>query len=97
MNAILGFAQLLEFETISRNERLEYIKLINLAGNSLLHLINNIIDLAKIEANQLKIVYEEFSLNKTITEVFTSFDKTKHTLDKGDIKSLWTFPSLLTP
>jgi signal transduction histidine kinase/CheY-like chemotaxis protein len=97
MNAILGFAQLLEFENISRSERLEYIKLINLAGNSLLHLINDIIDLAKIEANQLKIVSEEFSLNKAITEVFISFDKTKHTLDKGNIELVLDIPEFQNP
>jgi PAS domain S-box-containing protein len=97
MNAILGFAQLLEYESISQADRLEYIKLINLAGNSLLHLINDIIDLAKIEANQLKIVSEEFSLNNTITEVFASFDKTKHTLDKGNIELILDIPEFSNP
>lgn len=97
MNAILGFAQLLEFENITHGERLEYIKLINLAGNSLLHLINDIIDLAKIEANQLNIISEEFSLNKAMFEVFNSFDKTKHTLDKSSIELILDIPEFENP
>ena len=54
MNGILGFAQMLDNSNISENQRKKYIHQIQNSGKILLHLINDIIDLSKIEANELK-------------------------------------------
>lgn len=53
MNGILGFAQLLKNTNISETMRQKYIYHIQNSGKALLHLINDIIDLSKIEANEL--------------------------------------------
>ena len=54
MNGILGFAQMLRNSNISENQRKKYIHHIQNSGKILLHLINDIIDLSKVEANELK-------------------------------------------
>ncbi|GAB4283435.1 MAG: hypothetical protein Kow0068_08330 [Marinilabiliales bacterium] len=53
MNAIVGFANLLSKENISNEKKKLYIHQINKNSDSLLHLINEIIDLAKIESGQM--------------------------------------------
>ncbi len=55
MNAIIGFSELLNEPAISKNEILEYTRLINTNSTHLMDLIEDIIDVAKIEAGQLKI------------------------------------------
>ncbi len=70
MNAILGFTQLLEYEkdslTTSQNESVEEILK---AGNHLLTLINEILDLARIEAGKLTVSLEPVEVQPVIEEV----------------------------
>ena len=56
MNSIIGFSELLSAEHIEDNK--EFIEIINRNGNSLLKLIDDIIDIAKIESNQIKLQKE---------------------------------------
>jgi signal transduction histidine kinase len=53
MNAIVGFANLLKDENLSTEERDGYIEIVNSNSNSLLMLIDDILDISLIEANQL--------------------------------------------
>lgn len=53
MNAILGFSDLLIKTSLTEKKRTEYIEIINSSGNQLLSLINDIIDISKIESNQI--------------------------------------------
>lgn len=62
MNAILGFTELLEKPILELHERLKYTEIISKAGNQLLGIIDDLIDLAKIETGQLKIVYSRFDI-----------------------------------
>ncbi len=55
MNAILGFSDLLIKATLTEQKKLEYIEIINSSGIQLLSLINDIIDISKIESNQITI------------------------------------------
>ncbi len=52
LNAVIGFSELLKGGGLSPEEQLEYLDSINLAGNSLLQLINDVLDLSKLEAEQ---------------------------------------------
>jgi len=70
MNAVLGFAQMLELDsrnTLSTAQK-EYINIILQGGNHLLDLINEVLDLAKIEAGQLTLSMEEVSANEVIAD-----------------------------
>lgn len=68
MNAILGFAQLLAGEALTRGQR-DYVREINQAGSHLLDLINQVLDLAKIEAGQLRLENIPFNPRRTLDEV----------------------------
>gem|GEM_PF-803210 len=69
MNAILGFAQLLEDEKGLTPEHQDYVREINQAGNHLLGLINQVLDLAKIEAEKMTLENIEFDLLLILEEV----------------------------
>ena len=68
MNAILGFAQLLEGEALKPEQR-DFVKEINRAGVHLLELINQVLDLAKIEAGGMTLESIPFDPMKTVDEV----------------------------
>ncbi len=79
MNGILGFAQLLR-QTDDPDEQKEFLDIIDENGQHLLSLINDIIDLSKIETGMLKVDNSEFSVNELLREVYDFFgneDKVK--------------------
>lgn len=80
MNGILGFSQLL-LDTENQEELKEFVEVINKNGNHLLSLINDIIDISKIEAGMLTLTKSEFSLNKLMDEVFELFSRDEKVLD----------------
>jgi PAS domain S-box-containing protein len=68
MNAIIGMADLL-WESPLAPEQREYVRIFRRAGNNLLDLINDILDLSKIEAGGLEIAQIEFDLSDVIDRV----------------------------
>ena len=68
MNAIIGYAHLLE-QKITDPEQKEYIERINDASKHLLGIINDILDLSKIEAGKMILEERPFKLDKLIDEV----------------------------
>jgi signal transduction histidine kinase/CheY-like chemotaxis protein len=73
MNAIIGFSDLLEEENIEEDTKKEYIKLIQSNSLKLLNLIDDIIDIAKIEANQIQIRESEILLHQLLDELHKTF------------------------
>ncbi len=86
MNAILGFSELLSMADLSKEERDEFITLIQTNSNALLTLINDIIDIAKIEAGQLKIAKKEFSVNKLLDDIHKTYIEIKSNQGKQHIE-----------
>jgi len=80
MNGIIGMIQLMQYTELTDEQR-EYLDTINRATGSLLSLINDILDLSKIESGRIELKRVEFSLRKTINDVI----KTQNTfiLRKG--------------
>ncbi len=68
LNAVIGFSELLEKMT-DDSQQLDYLDSIKTAGNTLLTLINDILDLSKIEAGKLDINYEQFDLVVLLEEI----------------------------
>ncbi|OOZ41472.1 hypothetical protein BOW53_03615 [Solemya pervernicosa gill symbiont] len=68
MNAVLGFAQLLEYESTLTEEQQSHIHEIIIAGNHLLALINEVLDLAKVESGKLDMEFEPLQLFPLIKE-----------------------------
>lgn len=73
MNGILGFAEMLNDDQLGEGSRKKYVEIINNNGKMLMALIDDIIDFAKIEAGQIKVLNQEFSLNALLTQVHSSF------------------------
>jgi signal transduction histidine kinase/CheY-like chemotaxis protein len=72
MNGVIGMTHLL-LDTSPSPQQLEYIKTIDHSARSLLLIINDILDLSKIEANQLRIENLCFDLRTTFTETVNLF------------------------
>jgi PAS domain S-box-containing protein len=73
MNAILGFATLIRNRVLSEEKRRDYIDLINANCRQLLHIITDIIDISKIEADQISVFNKNFPLNKLMNELFLNY------------------------
>ncbi|MFA6930245.1 MAG: ATP-binding protein [Lentisphaeria bacterium] len=56
LNVVIGYSELLQQKKLSKKEQDEYLESIHYAGNALLQLINDILDLSKIDAGQMEIV-----------------------------------------
>ncbi|MGI0482242.1 ATP-binding protein [Geminocystis sp. CENA526] len=72
MNAILGFSNLLQ-DLISDNRAKSYLNCITSSGETLMALINDILDLSKIEAGKMPIQYEPVNLINLLQEVVNIF------------------------
>jgi PAS domain S-box-containing protein len=68
MNAILGFSELLRTQMAASRER-QYLDAISSSGRTLLALINDILDLSKIEAGKLELQYEAVSVAGIVDEI----------------------------
>ncbi|PRZ00306.1 signal transduction histidine kinase [Marinilabilia salmonicolor] len=69
MNAILGFTDLILNDLLDKNERYQYLRVIKNSGENLLNIINDIIDISKIESGQLKIKDEKFDLHMVLQNI----------------------------
>ena len=75
MNAILGFAQLLSTEDLTAEQKREYVNIIKNSGDSLLRLIDDILDLAKLESGQIQVSEEFVDIDEQIESLYTTFLK----------------------
>lgn len=69
MNAVLGFAQLLELDRATSQQQRQSLDHILRAGKHLLHLINDVLDLAHVESGRLTMSPEPLSMDDLVTEV----------------------------
>ena len=74
MNAILGFSQLLETDPNVNEDQLDFISEINKAGKHLLELINEILDLAKIESGKIDVSIDSVEVFDLIYECMALVD-----------------------
>lgn len=71
LNAIIGFSELMvdeKFGAIANERYRDYLRDINRSGNHVLDLVNDLLDISKIEAGQQEMDYEAVSLNDTLAE-----------------------------
>ncbi len=69
MNAVLGFTMLLDRDADNPDKVREYTKKIMASGQHLLSLINDILDVSKIESGKVVLSVEEFTLNDLVSSV----------------------------
>jgi signal transduction histidine kinase len=83
LNAILGFSTLIQDRSITQAEMEEYNKMMETSGNDLLLLIDDILDISRIEANQIKVELRETTVSMLAEEVFKTFKQSLY-LEKSD-------------
>lgn len=70
LNAILGFSDLLQDPSISEQDKVRYAAIIKRTGASLTTIINDILDVAKVEAEQIKMDLTRFSLKQLLSDLY---------------------------
>ncbi len=92
MNAIIGFSDLLAEDDITKDDKLDFISKIKSSGRSLMALINDIIDIAKIEAGQLKVTESTCDINHILNELHGTFEELKNVSGKKGINLVLKVP-----
>ena len=92
INGIIGFSDLLKSGSPNEEQKTKYINLIQQNSSALLHLIDNIIDVARIEANEMKIKKESCSLKDTFIELKPETQKLADSKGKKDISVDFIMP-----
>lgn len=85
MNAIIGFSNLLKDPDISKAEKEEFTQQITFNSNTLLQLIDDIIDISKIEAGQLIFEKKYFNINSLLSDLLITFLQKKNSIYSKEI------------
>jgi PAS domain S-box-containing protein len=92
MNAIIGFSDLLVSEEYSLEEKKEFGNLIKNSGNSLLKLIDDIIDISIMEAGHLKLNISPQFVNTHLNEIILFFQEEKTVRGKQSVEIILNIP-----
>ena len=86
LNAIIGYSEMLSEEAVytDNREAISDLEKINMSGHHLLSLIDDVLDLSKIEAGRMEFVFEDFNIEPVINEItatiMPSIDKNNNQL-----------------
>ena len=75
MNAILGFTDLLSHQNLSEDDKNEYLKVIQQSGKNLLEIIDDLVEMSKIDSQIIKPNLQAFDLDELINQLFASYEK----------------------
>jgi PAS domain S-box-containing protein len=73
MNGILGFSELLKTPNLSGEEQQKYIRIIEKSGARMLKIINDLVDISKIEAGVMQLHMNESNINEQVDSVYALF------------------------
>lgn len=83
LNAIVGFSELLQYNT-QPEERQEYINIINSNNQLLIRMVNDVLDLSRIESGTVKLEYDTFDAVLVLGEIYETF-LMKHSKENVDL------------
>ncbi len=72
MNAIVGLTEILKEDNISASDRKAYLEIISKSNKHLLNLINDVVDISKIESKEMSISLHNFNLNELMRDLLSS-------------------------
>lgn len=75
LNGILGFADILLHQDISENDKGHYSNLIHNLSGQLLSIVNDVIEISKIETNQITLSFSQININHILQKLHSSFSK----------------------
>lgn len=85
MNAIIGFSNLINDPDLEDNSRAEITQLIKKNSHNLLNLIDDIIDISKLESDQLKIKEKKCNVSQILNDILTEFEDVIQDNDKVNV------------
>ena len=88
MNSIIGFSNILAKNNLTADQKELYLEYINSSSDDLLNLVENMIDLAMLEAGQMELNTAACSVNALFNELYAYFNRQKHILEKHSIALL---------
>lgn len=71
MNGLIGFSELITQTDTTKEERINYANTILSSCNQLLKIVNDLIDISRIETNQTKLLHENIEINGFLDEVYS--------------------------
>ncbi len=86
LNAIVGFSNLLAEDEVDADEKAQYVEIINQSNASLLRLIDDVLDVSLIEADQMKINPREVALNQLFNNMLITYQKVLKEKEKETLK-----------
>ncbi len=75
MNGIIGFSELLKDEDLEENKRNDYVDIIINSSNQLMQIIDDILEISRLETRRVKVKYSEISINSLMLEVFNLYNE----------------------
>jgi len=76
MNAIVGFTDLLKNKDLNETDKNEYLEIITNSGNNLVSIIEDLIEMSKIDAKQISPKFTGIDINKFIAELYETINIT---------------------
>jgi len=73
MNGILGFSQLIKDSSLSQKDHDKYVEIIEKSGERLLNIINDLVDISKIEAGQMDVSISQCDIHEQLSFLYTFF------------------------
>ena len=92
LNAIVGFSILLADNNLDSEKKQQFISYINSSSETLLNIINDILDIAKIEAGQLQIFDDPTDINNLLKEIFETFKAELQRIGHDEIELILNLP-----
>ncbi|MGB3607543.1 MAG: chemotaxis protein CheB [Psychroserpens sp.] len=77
VTSIIGFSELLKDSHLEEDERNKFLKIIDNNSKKLINLIDDIIDITKIESNKIDIVYEDCNISELLKDLHTNYNHVK--------------------
>jgi signal transduction histidine kinase/CheY-like chemotaxis protein len=94
INGIIGFSELLKSGNLTEDQQLRYVDIIEESSRDLLVLIDDMIDISKIEANELKLKKDAYSLKTLLQDLSEEFRQMKIQKKKGQLEIRFRSPQL---
>jgi PAS domain S-box-containing protein len=82
VNSIIGFTDLLADPDLTYDQRIEIIDLIQSHGHNLIDVIDDIIDISKIEGGQIRLKFTDFDLNLVLKDAYSYANSKKMQINK---------------
>lgn len=97
MNAIIGFSNLLGNQQLDETQRINFANQIKASGYNLLELIDDIIDISRLETGEISIRKEEFFIKDMFDELYLNIKERLSGMDKADIELQYSIPEEILP